>query len=60
MRRFVSLGDGGFLNLRVLIGLFVLLAGIFLAFFAMSATGPIRRGDAYSGRTPPGKPSSCS
>jgi glucose/arabinose dehydrogenase len=43
-----------FFNLRVLIGLFVLLAGIFLALFATSATGPIRGGEEYSGRTPSG------
>src|SRR5438876_2273069 len=32
-----SLGEGGFFNLRVLIGLFVVLAGVFLALFGMGA-----------------------
>src|SRR2546428_7476580 len=41
-----SLGEGGFFNLRVLIGLFVVLAGVFLAlaslgtFSAIAASSP--------------------
>src|SRR4030095_12123787 len=38
-----SLGEGGFLNLRVLFGLFVMLAGVFLALVSF---GPARTGFA--------------
>jgi len=41
-----SHGLGGFLNLRSIIGLFVLLAGVFLALFATSATEGTRRAEA--------------
>jgi hypothetical protein len=35
-----SLGEGGFLNLRVLFGLCVMLAGVFLALFATANIRP--------------------
>src|SRR6266536_3435493 len=38
-----SLGEGGFLNLRVLLGLFVMLAGVFLALLSF---GPATKGFA--------------
>jgi len=41
-----SHGLGGFLNLRSIIGLFVLLAGVFLALFATSATERSHRAEA--------------
>ena len=40
-----SVGEGGFLVLRVLFGLVVFFAGVFLALFATSATGPTYGGE---------------
>src|SRR5215510_14096067 len=40
-----SASQSGFFNLRVLIGAFVLLAGIFLALFAISAGERTQRGE---------------
>ena len=36
-------GEGGFFNLRVLIGLFVVLAGVFLALFATAGPAQVKR-----------------
>ncbi len=40
-----STSQSAFFNLRVLIGLLIILAGVFVAFFATSATGGTRHGE---------------
>src|SRR5438445_2282114 len=43
-----SLGEGGFFNLRVLIGLFIVLAGVFLALAGFGTFSAITAGSAQA------------